>query len=117
MSTRSAFHAPQPKHAYAVSAIGTWMKKMREAGSAGATGAHAKARTRPLPSSSTAASASAIPRLFGDDVLKGGPRKYRENEVVEDEKAEVTGRFGGDGGSDAADDDRNRKRQEEKRQK
>src|SRR5829696_9129174 len=56
------------------------------------------------------------PLLFDDDVLKGGPRQYRENPVVQAEEGQVASRVVGDGGADASDDDRNREREEQERE-
>src|SRR5687768_460662 len=80
------------------------------------SGAHSSASATPPPSSRTASSESAIPLLFDDDVLKGGPGEYGEKCVVEGEEAEVAGGVVGHRRADAADDDRDRERQEEQRQ-
>src|SRR5918999_1154626 len=80
------------------------------------SGAQKSASATPPPSSSTASAAKRIPLLFDDDVLKGGPGKYREDGVVESEEAQVAARVVRDGRAHAADDDRDREREEEERQ-
>src|SRR3954469_3793103 len=89
---------------------------IRDAGSAGAASAHENASTPTEPSSTVAARASSSPRLFDNDVLKGRPGKYREDGVVQAEKAQVSRGIVDHGGADAADDDRQRERQEQQRQ-
>src|SRR5919106_1231078 len=74
------------------------------------SGAQSSASATPPPSSRIVASGS---RLFRDHVLKGSPGQYRENGVVQREKAEIAGGIVGDRGSDTADEDGNRERQEE----
>src|SRR5918999_1408545 len=70
------------------------------------SGAQKSASASPPPSSSTASEAKRIPLLFDNDVLKGGPGKYREDGVVEGQEAQVAARVVRDGRADAADDDR-----------
>src|SRR5688500_9590126 len=77
------------------------------------SGAQRSARAMPAPSRTRAARARAGAVLFGDDVLKGGPRQYREKGVVQREKCEVAARVLGDRRPDPADDDREREGQEE----
>src|ERR671918_278533 len=77
------------------------------------SGAQSSASATPPPSSRIVASGS---RLFRDHVLKGSPGQYRENGVVQREKAEVAPRVAGDGRPDAADENGNRQGEKEQGQ-
>src|SRR5688572_24220349 len=80
------------------------------------SGAQRSASANPAPSRARAARARAGAALFRDDVLKGGPGKYREKGVVQREKGKVAARIAAHGCADAADDHRKRERQEQERQ-
>src|SRR5919109_2766536 len=70
----------------------------------------------PERSSTNAAAASTTPRLFRNDVLKGGPGKHRKNGVVEPQEGQVATWIVGERCADSADDDGDHQREEEKRQ-
>src|SRR6185436_14076823 len=78
-------------------------------------GATSSARTMARPISAAAPPASRVV-LFRDDIFECGPRKYREDHVVEAEKRQEGGAVRRDAGPDAADDERDRERQEEQRE-
>src|SRR4029453_2249507 len=80
------------------------------------SGAHSSASASPVTSTKAAASATADPPLFRNDVLKARPGKYRENGVVQRQERQEPRRIVAHSGPDAADEDRQRERQEEERE-
>src|ERR671916_29635 len=80
------------------------------------SGAHSKARPRPVVSSTAAASETTPAPLFRNDVLKACPGEDRKDQVVQAQEAEVASGIVRQSRADAADDDRDRERQEEERQ-
>src|SRR5262245_35624303 len=80
------------------------------------SGTTKKMRTRLRPTSPAASAASAGRRLFDDDVLKGRPREYREDPVVQGQEEQVVRALRRHARADAADHERDRQRQEQERQ-
>src|SRR5215207_10651873 len=71
----------------------------------------------PTSSPAAAIASTAAAALFGDDILKAGPRKNRKNGVVQGEETKERSGILGHGGADSADHDGNHERQEEQREK